>query len=239
MQARALVLLGDVVASRRAPEWAAAWLDRLAADLNGTPGRDGWAPLVAFRRVRGDRLEGVIKAGADPFRPVLVAALRPEGMAIRWAIVAGPAGRALRDARFAVTSAQGRRDRLVVRTGATGPDDLLDDLAPAIVALLRDLTPRQREIAAQLLLSGRRQSEVAASLGVSRATISVAVSRGGVQVIDRLLRAARTLVREGQAAAAQVADGLVGEDPPELDVPDAPAPAVPDAPALAPAPTGR
>ncbi len=201
MQARALVLLGDVVASRRAPDRAAAWLDRLAADLNGTPGPDGWAPLVAFRRVRGDELEGAIDPGADPFRPVLVAALRPEDIAIRWAIVAGPVEGALGAGRVALASARGRGDGLLVRTGAPGPDGLLADLAPALVTLLGCLTPRQREIARPLLLEGRRQADVAAALGVTRATVSVAVSRGGVHAIERLLRAARTLVRDGVATA--------------------------------------
>jgi DNA-directed RNA polymerase specialized sigma24 family protein len=82
-------------------------------------------------------------------------------------------------------------DRLVLRTGDGETDDLLDDMAPALVDLLEGLTARQRAVARLALLDGLRQSEVAERLGVRRATISVSFGRARVQSLAGLVAAIR------------------------------------------------
>ena len=63
-----------------------------------------------------------------------------------------------------------------------------------------DLSPRQRVIARLTLLGDLRQSEVAAQLGVARATVSVAYARGRIRSIERLARALASIFGAGRLA---------------------------------------
>jgi hypothetical protein len=98
-------------------------------------------------------------------------------------------------------------------TGDPWRDTLLADLELALSALLDDLTPRQAEIARLVLLHGARQVEVAQALGVSRATVSVAVSRGHLPAIAGVRRAMEALLvsaagaRPGPGGAVTVGAG--------------------------------
>ncbi len=98
-------------------------------------------------------------------------------------------------------------------TGDPWRDALLADLELALSALLDDLTPRQAEIARLVLVHGARQVEVAHALGVSRATVSVAVARGRLPAIAGLRRAIQAVlvtaaaVRPGTGRAATVGAG--------------------------------
>lgn len=64
-----------------------------------------------------------------------------------------------------------------------------------------DLTQRQRQVARLILVDGRRQAQVAAELGVARATISVMTARGHLRSIARLVAAIRLILGERLAAA--------------------------------------
>src|SRR4051794_35889749 len=64
----AIVLFGDVVGSRRAPAAAAAWLRRLAAELDRLYAAEA---LASFGFTQGDELQGLLTASADPVRAVL------------------------------------------------------------------------------------------------------------------------------------------------------------------------
>ena len=131
----------------------------------------------------------------DPFPAALEALLDPASPPMRWAIVRGSEA----DARAALALASRRRDRLIVVTGQPDADALLADLAPVLGTLLADMTPAQRRIARAILVDGRRQSEVADALGISRPSVSVAHARAHVREAALLLRAIRATWAAGLA----------------------------------------
>jgi len=206
-----LVLFGDVVRSRRSPGAATAWLRLLRRDL--TDAYEEAERLAAFEFTQGDEIQGLLALSADPIPAILRAALHPDRNEMRWVIVRGavdagegPAtqrsGPAFIAARERLRVAAARRDAVAAQTGDPATDRLLDGVAPAFGELLGDLTGRQREIGWQLLVEGLRQSEVAARLGVSRATISVASDRAHLRSIADLGAVIRTLVTAAPAEAA-------------------------------------
>ena len=212
---RGLVLFGDVAESRADSARATAWLRTLSRELDRHYAGERLAP---FGFTQGDELQGLLATTADPTAAVLRASLHPHAMAMRWVIVAGrveagrgPAtqrtGRAFVQARELAVLARKRRQDLAVRSGDPATDLLLDDVAPALAALLADLTGRQRTIARLLLVDGLRQSEAAQRLGVSRPTVSVAVERARIREIDGLARAVRTLLARGIVAAGDGRNG--------------------------------
>lgn len=210
---RGIVLFGDIVRSRSRRD-GARWLETLRSTLSAAYKTEA---ISRFEFTQGDELQGLIKPGADPFRGVLWAMLQPAARApqMRWAIVAGevdpgrgPAtrrsGPAFLEARATLELARRQKDNLLVKTGHPDTDLLLDGTAPVLGSLVAQLTDRQREIARLVLVEGKRQSEVAEMLGVSRATISIAAKRAGVRDLARLLGVVRTLwssrvVAEGSA----------------------------------------
>jgi DNA-binding CsgD family transcriptional regulator len=212
---RGIVLFGDVADSRVEAARATAWLRMLSRDLDRHYGRDRLAP---FGFTQGDEIQGLLAVSADPTAAVLRAALHPHAMPMGWVIVAGPVepgrgpatqrtGRAFIEARELVAVAKKRRQDLLVRSGDPATDELLDDVAPALAALLAGLTGRQRTIAQLILVDGLRQSDAAQLLGVSRPTVSVAVERAHIREIGGLARAIRRLLAAGLAAAAVAAAG--------------------------------
>jgi predicted DNA-binding protein (UPF0251 family) len=218
---RAIVLFGDVADSRVDSARAATWLRMLSRELDRLYGA---TRLAGFGFTQGDELQGLLAINADAIAAVLHAALHPRSMPMRWVVVAGrieagsgPAtqrtGRAFLQARELMALAKKRRLGLVVRSGHAPTDELLDDVAPALTAMLADLTARQRAIARLVLLEGLRQSDAAERLRVSRPTVSVAVERSRVREIAGLADAVRKLLRQGieaAEAAASAADGTNG-----------------------------
>jgi hypothetical protein len=200
-------MCADMVASRRDPERSAAFLARLPAILAGAAGSGIVRPFVA---VRGDEVEGVLSASSDPFRPIVAAALDQAGAGLRWSVVAGDRLMAPAMAAAAIPTLKARRETLVVRTGDPPTDALLADLVPLLGALLGDMTERQRDVARRILVEGRHQAAVAADLGVSRATVSVAVSRGRLRDLERAMRGLHGLCQAGIANAGRNGDGRVG-----------------------------
>jgi DNA-binding CsgD family transcriptional regulator len=211
-----LVVFGDVIDSRIDGPASARWLRELAAELDEVYGPQRCAP---FGFTQGDELQGVLLPGADPLVAVLRATLRetsedgPPTPRMRWAIAAGPiepgegpatqwTGPAFVAARELIEPARRRRDQLVVRSGGTRADGLLDDVAPVLGGLLADLTPRQRFVGKLLIVDGLRQSEAADRLGIARPTVSVAAERAHIRDIERLRRATLELLREGLEAAS-------------------------------------
>jgi DNA-binding CsgD family transcriptional regulator len=194
-----LALCADVVGSRRQPERTAAFLAGLPAVLASVAGAGLVRPFAA---VRGDEVEGVLAAGADPFRPIVAAALQPDAPALRWAVVAGDRSTAPVRAAAELPGLKARGEMLVVRTGHPSTDMLLADLAPLLHALVGDMTPHQRDIVRRILVEGRRQATVAAELGVSRATVSVAVSRGRLRDLERAMHGLHGLSLAGIGTAA-------------------------------------
>ena len=200
-----IVLFGDVVASRRAAVAATAWLRALRADLmNAYPERDR---LAAFEFTQGDEIQGLLSPSADPTRAVLRSSLDPARRPMRWVIVRGPidpgegpatqrSGGAFITARERLASAAGRGDAVTATTSDERTNAILDAVAPVLGELLADLTPRQREIAWPILVDGVRQSDAAVRLGVSRATVSVAVRRAHLRSISDLAGVVRLLVGE-------------------------------------------
>ena len=202
---RAIVLFGDVADSRADSAKAATWLRTLSRELDR---RYGTVRVAAFGFTQGDELQGLLGTAADPIAAVLHAALHPRAMPMRWVVAAGrieagtgPAtqrtGPAFVEARELMALAKKRRLGLVVRSGHAPTDELLDDIAPALAAMLAGLTARQRAIARLVLLEGLRQSDAAQRLHVSRPTVSVAVERSRVREITGLADAVRTLLRQG------------------------------------------
>jgi DNA-binding NarL/FixJ family response regulator len=200
-----IVLIGDVVGSKRDLAAASAWSRRLSAELKA---RDAGDQLAAFDFAQGDEVQGLLHLDSDPFAYLLQAFLHEAAPPMRWVVVAGAVeagegsaiqrtGAAFVAARAALAEAKHRGDPLLISTGDQAADALLDDLAPVFAASLQSMTPRQRTIARLMLLEGCRQSDVAARLGVSRATVSVAYGRGRVRDAGRLLRATRRIFAEG------------------------------------------
>lgn len=210
MTKTATVLFADVVRSRRDPQAAATSLRRLAAALDDAYGRDR---LAAFGFTQGDELQGLLAARADPLRAVLETALDDRAPRLRWAIAVGPVddgagpatqrtGQAFLAAREAIGEARARRIGMIVRTGDAAADGLADDLAPLLVELLARLTARQRQIARLVLVDELRQVDVARRLGISRAAVSIAVSRALIPSIGRLAHAIRGAYEAGVRARA-------------------------------------
>jgi DNA-binding XRE family transcriptional regulator len=207
---RGIVLFGDVTDSRVEAARATAWLRMLSRDLDRHYAEKRLAP---FGFTQGDEIQGLLTVTGDPTAAVLRAALHPHAMPMRWIIAAGrieagrgPAtqrtGPAFLEARVLVAEAKKRRQDLLLRSGDAATDELLDDVAPALAALLEGLTGRQRTIAQLILVDGMRQSDAAQLLGVSRPTVSVAVERARIREIGGLAHAIRRLFGAGIAAAA-------------------------------------
>lgn len=208
----AIVLFGDVVDSRRDSPAATAWLRTLADELAGA--YPPAARLADFEFTQGDELQGLLAPGADPLVAVVRAWLHPDGLPMRWIAVSGPVdpgrgpatqrtGGAFLRARALADDRARRRDGLLMSSGDPGSDELLDDLAPLLAELLRDLTSRQRTVARLILVDGLRRAEAAERLGVSRATISVVTERAHLRSIERLAARASSLFAAGAAAAAE------------------------------------
>jgi hypothetical protein len=215
-----IVVFGDVVDSRHDPG-STAWLRALRADLDAAYQRD--QRIAPFAFTQGDEIQGLLAPGADPFRAVVRAALVSDARSVRWAVVAGevepgtgPAiertGPAFHAARSVLGEAKAHRDGLRAVSGDGPTDDLLRDLAPLLEALLDRLTDRQREAGRLMLVDGLRQSDVAARLGVSRATVSVMAERAGIRHIERLARALAAIFGEGVARTWR--EGLRGDPEP-------------------------
>ena len=140
----------------------------------------------------------------DPFVALLDAWFDPSTPAARWSVVVGVD----EDAEAALDAATARRELLIVRTGSEDADALLADLSPVLGRLLDDLTASQRRLARLLLIEGVRQADAAETLGISRASVSVANGRARIHEIDLQLRAVRACWTAGRAmsAATDIAD---------------------------------
>ena len=203
----AIVVFGDVIHSRLDPAGSSAWLRSLCAELQAAYGKQA---LAAFGFTQGDELQGLLQPSADPLGVILRAALSHDARPMRWAIAVGavetgrgPAtertGAAFVVARAALEETRRQHSSLRIVTGVPAVDVLLDDLAPVLGSALENLSPTQRRVAGLILVEGLRRSEVADRLQVSRATVSVAASRGGVPSLERLSRAIRVLVDRSRA----------------------------------------
>jgi DNA-directed RNA polymerase specialized sigma24 family protein len=144
---------------------------------------------------------------------VLASRLERAGPTVRWGIGAGrDDATAEMRARLALRRAQDDALAIGFATGDPWRDALLMDLGVALGALLDDLTVRQAEIAALILVDGARQVDVAASLGVSRATVSVAVARGRLRAIAGVRHAIEELLAGPPPAGSR--RGPAGMSPP-------------------------
>jgi hypothetical protein len=165
------------------------------------PASTGWPRVATGKRIRHRTGEGIphgptalSRTGPDVLG-VMMSRLDRVGAAVRWGIGAGgDDASATTHAALALRSARERGTELGFVTGDPWRDALLVDLGLALAALLDDLTPRQAEIAGLILVDGARQAEVAAALGVSRATVSVAVARGRLPAIAGARRAIEALL---------------------------------------------
>jgi len=135
----------------------------------------------------------------DPFPSLVAAWFGVATPRARWAVVVGREA----DAIAALDRAVADRELLVVRTGRADADALLADLAPVLGRLLDDMTASQRRIVRYLLVDGLRQADAAELLGISRASVSVALGRARLHEVELLLRAVRAAWTVGLAG-----DGL-------------------------------
>jgi DNA-binding CsgD family transcriptional regulator len=212
-QANGVVLFGDVVNSRVSAQASAAWLETLCGQLD----RDyGDQRLADFEFTQGDEIQGLLDPSADPVHAVLQATLRAHAgedavPPMRWVAVygavepgRGPAtrrtGPAFFRARSLLEDARRQRDGLRCETMDARADALLDRTAPALAAMINGMTDRQRVVARMAIVDGLRQSEIADSLGIARATVSVASGRADVRNVGRLADAVRLIWREGITA---------------------------------------
>ncbi len=139
---------------------------------------------------------------------IIASRLDRAGSAVRWGIGVGrDDASAAAHAALAMRTARDRGSWLELATGDPWRDALLADVVPSLAALLDDLTPRQAQIAARVLVGGARQAEVAAALGVSRATVSVAVARGRLPAIAGTRRAIASLLAGPPDTMPDGADG--------------------------------
>ena len=208
------VLFGEVVDSRGSPRAATSWLESLCVTLDAAYAQQR---LATFEFTQGDEIQGLLRHGADPFRAVLDATLRPHNGPgavphMRWVIAAGsvepghgPATRRTGDAfltaRALLEEARSGRDGLLCRTGDAEADAYLDGTAPLLAAIIDDMTDRQREVARLALLQGLRQSEIAYQLAVARPTVSISYARGDVRNLGRLAGVVRELWAQGVGRA--------------------------------------
>ena len=146
---------------------------------------------------------------------VLASRLDRLGAAMRWGVGSGDDdASAAAHASLALRDARERATAFGFATGDPWRDALLADLGLVLAALLDDLTPRQAQIAGLVLLGGARQAAVAASLGVSRATVSVAVARGRLPAIAGARRAIEALLAGRPGAMPGGGAGDVSGPPP-------------------------
>jgi len=207
-EGRAICVVGtDIEGLEGGPPAGAA-----VASLRSRLDDDFDGDLLASFEFHAGRIVGLLAPGADPLRAVLLGAVGDGAMGIRWGIAQGTiesgAERIARRAASltvladeAIAIGRARRDRLIVRTGVAGADRLLDGIAPLLVELLDDLTGRQRTVARLILLEGLRQADVADTLGVSRATVSVMAGRGRIRSVERLAGAIRAVMTAADEAA--------------------------------------
>ncbi len=227
-QRNGVVIFGDVVNSRTSAQSSATWLETLCVQLD----RDyGESRLADFEFTQGDEIQGLLDPSADPFHAVLQATLRAHAdenavPPMRWVVVfgqvepgRGPAtrrsGPAFVRARSLLEDARRQRDGLRCETSDAHADALLDRTAPALAAMIRGMTDRQRVVARMAIVDGLRQSEIAESLGIARATVSVASGRADVRNVARLADAVRLIWRDGITAAETNATGEPPEQPAE------------------------
>jgi len=186
---------------------------------NAGPASAGRRRVATGEGIRHRTGEGVslgpaatVQAGPHVLDLVVASRLDRVGAAVRWGIGAGgDEASATTHAALALRSARERGTELGFATGDPWRDALLVDLGLALAGLLDDLTPRQAEIASLILVDRARQAEVAAALGVSRATVSVAVARGRLLAIAGARRAIEALlVGPPVAGSGRGADGESG-----------------------------
>jgi hypothetical protein len=198
----AVVVFGDIAASRRDSTRSATWLRRLTGALD-----EAFADhrIARFGFTQGDELQGLLEPGGDPFGVILHASLDADALPMRWAIAVGdvdrgrgPAtqrsGPAFVAARDALTEARRQRAAIGIRSGSAATDQLLAGTAPALMVLLDELTGRQRVVARLLLLDRLKQADAADRLGIARPTVSVLAERAHVREIGGLAAALRTIL---------------------------------------------
>jgi DNA-binding CsgD family transcriptional regulator len=93
----------------------------------------------------------------------------------------------------------------LIRSGDPATDATLHALAPAFVAMLEDLTDRQREVARLLLLEGRRRAQIAEALRISRPTVSVMVDRARLEELPGVAAALDAIFAAAVAPAHPIA----------------------------------
>lgn len=200
-----IVVFGDVADSRSDPPRASSRLRRLCSELDDVFAAER---LARFGFTQGDELQGLLASTADPFRAVLHAALADDALPMRWAIAAGSidrgrgpttqrTGPAFLTARQAIAEARRLRTGIAVRSGDPDSDRVLAEAAPALMALLDEMTDRQRVVGRLLLLDGLRQADAAERLGIARPTVSVLAERAHVREIAGLAAALQTVLTRG------------------------------------------
>ncbi len=150
--------------------------------------------VFPFRATSSNCIEGRLGPGADPLAAILLGTLAA-GPELHWTVVADSKQRTdepSADRRGGVQPRAG--GRAVVRTGSDHEDRLLEDLLPALFDQLDELTERQRTVVRLALVDGLRQSQVAARLGVKRATVSISFERSHVGSLNRFVSALRRIM---------------------------------------------
>ncbi len=232
---RGIVVFGDVIHSRRDASASSEWLRTLRDALDDAYGDERLAP---FGFTQGDELQGLLGPNADPLHAVLIGSLHAGRRPMRWAVSegevvpgSGPAtersGPAFLVARQMIERSRTTRDGLVIRTGDPGADRLLDRIAPPLAEMLDGLTDRQRAVAWLALVDGLRQAEVASTLRVSRATISVTYGRAHLRSIERLADAVRLVVNAARQALAEDHSPYANDGPAAVSAVDAVRPGIP------------
>lgn len=192
------VLIGDVVSSRSVDRTQTIEdLKALASDLNTRFAAD---LLAEFDYTSGDELQGVLRPGADLFKVLLACHLVPQVPDMRWGIAVGMidsgtgtairrTGEAFLMARAAIVKAKTSKRKIAISTGFPRVDRLFYLALGLWRASLDELTARRRTLAFLFLVEGLPQSQIATDLGVSRATVSVIISRGKIREIGEQAQA--------------------------------------------------
>lgn len=211
MRDRYFVVIGDLVGSRALAEDERAPIQRrlleLTDDLSALASHGSPA---AFSVIRGDEFEGMLD-DADVVSRVIWKVSGAFGSAVRLGIGYGGLSTEFSDnvlendgpvfhyAREALESIPRRGrisgpEKIAFRAEDAAASSVVDGLVAILWNRYRGLTSRQRYIL-ELLRDGRRQSEIAEALGMTRQSVADAVSGAGVDAILRAEESLRTALR--------------------------------------------
>lgn len=186
-----LVLIGDLVASRQAPDRAE--LQRKLAATLASLNRDGRGLVSPYTVTLGDEFQAVYREATPIFQHMfaILGALYPVGVRFAWSIgeitteinshsALGMDGPAFYAARDAITSLKGR-DEVCSIAGLPADRQPLAGAALRVVSHLLGRWKRSRFLVMEDLLADRKVQDIASRLGMSEQAVYKNITNGGLE----------------------------------------------------------